>query len=68
MNWNRDEDLQTVAEVAFDCGVCNQTVRRWINRDGLRAVRLNSRVIRIRKSDLQAFLVNNCQQVSTTSE
>jgi excisionase family DNA binding protein len=51
-----DEPLLTVAEVASQLKVTEQSVRNWIDRGQLAAIRVGSRRVRIRRSDLDAFL------------
>jgi excisionase family DNA binding protein len=46
----------TVAEVAETLKLNQQTVRNWIDRGELPAARLGQRRIRVRESDLQAFI------------
>ena len=51
-----DEVFVTVSEVAELLRLNPQTVRNWIDRGILPAVRVGSRRVRIRQSDLDAFL------------
>jgi excisionase family DNA binding protein len=46
----------TIAEIARLCGVKPRTVRRWIERGELRAVRVDRRRVRIRSYDLESTL------------
>jgi len=50
------DEFLTVAEVAETLKVAGQTVRNWIDRGELTAVRVGSRRVRIRREDLDAFL------------
>ena len=47
--------LFTIEEVAECVGVCERTVRRWIENELLIAHRFNG-VVRISEADFQAFL------------
>ncbi len=51
-----DDELLTVVEVAERLKVNQQTVRNWLDRGDMRETRVGSRRVRIRKSDLEAFL------------
>jgi excisionase family DNA binding protein len=53
---SRDEFL-TVAEVAELLRLNQQTVRNWIDRGSLPAIRVGARRVRIRRADLDAFLM-----------
>lgn len=55
MSANRDESFLTVAEVADQFKVNQQTVRNWIDQGRLPAVRVGRRV-RIRRSDFDRIL------------
>ena len=46
--------LLTIEEVAKICGVSSRSVRRWIDRDELPAVRIG-RLVRVTECDLQRF-------------
>ena len=46
--------LLTIEEVAKICGVSIRSVRRWIDRDELPAVRIG-RLVRVGDRDLQQF-------------
>lgn len=50
------EELLTVQEVAEYLKVNQQTVRNWVDREELTAVRAGARRVRIRQSDLDRFL------------
>jgi excisionase family DNA binding protein len=47
--------LFTIEEIAECVGVCDRTVRRWIERELLVAHRFNG-LVRISEADFQAFL------------
>jgi excisionase family DNA binding protein len=51
-----DDTFLTVAEVADRLKLNQQTVRNWIDRGELAAVRLGQRRIRVRESDLTTFI------------
>jgi excisionase family DNA binding protein len=51
----RDEFL-TVMEIAEQLKVNQQTVRNWIDRGELVGVRVSSRRVRVRRSDLDRFI------------
>lgn len=51
-----DDNLLTVQQVADRCYVSVETVRRWIKNDGLAAMKLGHRTVRIRPADLAEFL------------
>jgi excisionase family DNA binding protein len=50
------EEFLTVADIASRLKVNQQTVRNWIDRGQLAAVRVGSRRVRVRESDLADFL------------
>jgi excisionase family DNA binding protein len=50
------DELLTVAEVAEQLKLNPQTIRNWIDRGELSAVRLGSRRVRVRSSELERFL------------
>jgi len=50
-----EDRLLSLAEVRQTVGVSRATIWRWINERGLRVVRVGG-VIRVRESDLRAFL------------
>lgn len=54
-----DETFLTVKEVAGLLKVNQQTVRNWIDRGSLRVVRVGTRRVRIRESDLRRFLAES---------
>jgi excisionase family DNA binding protein len=53
---NMAETYLTVAEIAQLLKVNQQTIRSWIDRRELAAVRVGSRRVRIKQSDLDGFL------------
>jgi excisionase family DNA binding protein len=50
------DEFLTVAEIAKTLKVNPQTVRNWIDRGQLPAVRVGARRVRVRQSQLDAFL------------
>jgi excisionase family DNA binding protein len=50
------DDLLTVNEIAQSLRVNPQTVRNWIDREQLTAIRVGSRRVRVRRQDLDAFV------------
>lgn len=54
-----DSPLLTVAEIADLLKVNPQTVRNWIDRGELPAVRVGSRRVRVKQADLDAFLASS---------
>jgi excisionase family DNA binding protein len=50
------DEFLTVAEIAELLKVNPQTVRNWIDRGELPAVRVGSRRVRVRQTDLDAFI------------
>jgi excisionase family DNA binding protein len=63
-----DETYLTVAEVAELLRLNQQTVRNIIDRSELRAVRVGPRRVRIRQSDLDAFIAESSSQMGPTEE
>jgi excisionase family DNA binding protein len=53
---NVPETYLTVAEIAALLKVNQQTVRNWIDRGELAAVRVGSRRVRVKQSDHDRFL------------
>ncbi|HET9921763.1 MAG TPA: helix-turn-helix domain-containing protein [Ktedonobacteraceae bacterium] len=51
-----DDDLLTIEDVARRLQVHEETVRRYIKRKQLIAIRLSNNNMRIRKSELDRFL------------
>ena len=56
MNRSKADEYLTVAEIAGELKLNQQTVRNWIDRGELRAVRAGSRRVRVRRSDLDRML------------
>ena len=56
MNSAQEDDYLTVSEIAARLKVNPQTVRNWITRNELRAVRVGARRVRILRADLDRFL------------
>ena len=50
------EEFLTVAEVADRLKMNQQTIRNWIDRGELPAIRLGGRRVRIRQADLDEFV------------
>jgi excisionase family DNA binding protein len=50
------DELLTVNEVAERLKVNQQTVRNWIDRGELAAIRVGARRVRIRREDFEAYL------------
>jgi excisionase family DNA binding protein len=50
------DELMTVNEVAERLKVNQQTVRNWIDRGELAAIRVGARRVRIRREDFEAYL------------
>ena len=50
------DEFLTVAEVTQLLKVNQQTVRNWVDRGELAAVRVGARRVRVRQSDLDTFL------------
>lgn len=51
-------DLLTAAEVADLCRVTKTTVFRWVADGDLTAIRLGKKVVRFRRTDIDAFIGN----------
>lgn len=63
------DSFLTVAEVAELLKLNPQTIRNWIDRGELRAVRVGERRVRVRQADLDRFLESGTTRISaTTSE
>jgi excisionase family DNA binding protein len=56
MNASKADEYLTVAEIASELKLNQQTVRNWIDRGQLRAVRLGARRVRVLRSDLDRLL------------
>jgi excisionase family DNA binding protein len=54
-----DEEFLTVMEIAETLKLNPQTVRNWIDRGELPAVRVGSRRVRVRQTDFDAFLARS---------
>lgn len=52
-------DVLTTEDVAEMMRVESQTVRKWIQHYGLRAISVGPRIKRIRKADLRDFLLTS---------
>jgi len=50
--------LLRIEEVSLQTGLCSATVRRLIKRGELPAMKLSRNAIRVRESDLAAFLAS----------
>jgi len=50
------ESLLTISEVCQLLKVSKRTVQRWSKNGRLRPIRLSSRIIRFKKSDIERFL------------
>jgi excisionase family DNA binding protein len=62
------DELLTVSEVAEMLKVNQQTVRNWIDRGELSAVRVGSRRVRVKESDLYAFLAAGQDQAEADEQ
>jgi excisionase family DNA binding protein len=51
-----DETFVTVAEIAEQLRLNQQTVRNWIDRGELSAIRIGPRRVRVRASELERFI------------
>jgi excisionase family DNA binding protein len=51
-----DETFLTVAEIADQLQLNQQTVRNWIDRGELAAIRLGARRVRVRASEFERFI------------
>jgi excisionase family DNA binding protein len=51
-----NETFLTVAEIADQLRLNQQTVRNWIDRGELAAIRLGARRVRVRASELERFI------------
>lgn len=49
-------EVYTVQEVAQNYKVNERTVRNWIEKEGLKAIRIGKRGYRIEKEDLDKFI------------
>ena len=62
------EEFLTVAEVAAILKLNQQTVRNWIDRGELPAVRVGARRVRVRRSDFERFLEQGSTRASPEPE
>jgi excisionase family DNA binding protein len=62
------DDFLTVAEVAERLKLNPQTVRNWIDRGELAAVRLGSRRVRVLESELERFIAESSPAQGPTEE
>lgn len=51
-----NEDLLTIREVAAMLSVSTTSVRRYVAVDGMPHIRVNSRMLRFRRSDVQKWI------------
>ena len=49
------KEFMTINEAAKEMEVSHWTIRRWINQRKFPVTKINSKVIRIRKDDLEKF-------------
>jgi excisionase family DNA binding protein len=63
-----DDAYLTVLEVAELLRLNQQTVRNIIDRGELRAVRVGPRRVRVRQSDLDAFIADSSSQMGPTED
>ncbi len=63
-----DEAFLTVIEVAEILKVNQQTVRNWIDRGDLPAIRVGRRRVRVRQADFDAFLRRSIGQGTSAAE
>jgi excisionase family DNA binding protein len=54
-----EDEFLTVAEIAERLKMNEQTIRNWIDRGELPAVRLGARRIRVRAGDLEKFIAES---------
>jgi excisionase family DNA binding protein len=62
-----DETFLTVAEIAEQLRLNQQTVRNWIDRGELAAIRLGARRVRVRASELERFISSSAGLPDETS-
>ncbi len=48
--------MLALGDVAKIFGVTTRTIRRWISSGALKAVRCNSRLIRVRREEVEKFI------------
>ncbi len=68
MNASQQDDYLTDGEIAARLKVNPQTVRNWITRDELRAVRVGARRVRILRADLDSFLAADATPLRRPSD
>ncbi|MFZ0975735.1 MAG: helix-turn-helix domain-containing protein [Solirubrobacteraceae bacterium] len=56
MNASKADEYLTVAEIASELKLKQQTIRNWIDQGSLRAVRVGPRRVRVLRSDLDRML------------
>ena len=56
MNASKADEYLTVAEIASELKLNQQTIRQWIDQGSLRAVRVGARRVRVLRSDLDRIL------------
>jgi excisionase family DNA binding protein len=56
MSASPGDELLTISEIAQELKLHPQTVRNWIDAEKLNALRVGPRRVRVRRSDLDAFL------------
>ena len=56
MNASKADEYLTVAEIASELELNQQTIRNWIDQGSLRAVRVGPRRVRVLRSDLDRML------------
>lgn len=57
------EEILTIAQAAEYLQVCDKTIRRMIKANKLIASKVGSRTWRIKKSDIDAYLIHNVNGV-----
>lgn len=58
MNASKADEYLTVAEIANELKLNQQTIRNWIDQGSLRAVRVGARRVRVLPSDLDRMLAD----------
>ena len=56
MNASKADEYLTVAEIASELKLNQQTIRNWIDQGSLRAVRVGPRRVRVLRSELDRML------------
>ena len=59
---NSPRRLQEIADVAKQVGLTVRTVRKYVDRGELRAIRFGRRVVRFDPADVQAWITKNSTQ------